>query len=600
MAGPWRFGAPLTSAVYCAAAILALKALAVPNVVGGVAAGESGLVRSRQPIALAFSPDGARLFVANRGSGSLSVIDTRGARVVSEIDVGRSLADVAALPDGRHLLAIDRGADSLLLLELRDDTAVVAARLAMGADPIRLQVWDDGSRCAVTMLGARRLTIVDLGPRDAGGRPAMKVSRTIDLPFAPRELALVRGQTGLVVADGYGGKLAVIDPSRGSLDSLRTLPAHNIRGLATSTDGRTLIVAHQTLHRLARTSFEDVHWGSLIGNHLRVLRLDAVMAAGTDADLLRGSVLRDLGEVGNAAADPSGLAVGRSGDLMVALGGVNEVALGRDPASALRRTAVGGGPAAVAIDPKGLAAYVADSFDDTVSVIEISTGQRLRTISLGPRPDLTLTERGERLFHDAKLSHDGWMSCQSCHTDGRSNGLLADTLGDGSYGTPKRVPSLRGVGSTGPWNWTGSSERLEDQVRKSIETTMQGPSPTDDQVNALVAYLRELPAARPQATAGPAVAAERGRRIFQVRHCDECHAPPEYTSAGRFDVGLADEAGNRKFNPPSLREVGLRGTLFHDGRAKSLEDVFLKFRHPRDSATTSEEASDLAAFLKTL
>ena len=429
----------------------------------------------------------------------------------------------------------------------------------------------------------------------------MRVAHTIDLPFAPREMALVREGAGLVVADGFGGKLAAVDAQRGSLLSVRTLPAHNIRGLATSPDGRTLVVAHQTLHRLARSSFEDVHWGSLISNHLRVLRVDAVMSAGTDADLLRGSALHDLGGVGNAAGDPSGLAFGRSGDLMVVLGGVNEVALGRDPASSLRRTAVGGGPAAVAIDPKGVAGYVADRFDDTVSVVEIATGRRLRTIALGRRPEPTLAERGERLFHDARLSHDGWMSCQSCHTDGHTNGLLADTLGDGSFGTPKRVPSLRGVGSTGPWNWTGSSDRLEDQVRKSIETTMRGPSPTDDQVKALVAYLRiarDRPS--PAATTSSDDAVARGRKLFLARRCDECHAPPEYTTAKTYDVGLADEAGNRKFNPPSLREVGLRGTLLHDGRAKTLEEVFLKFRHPRDTATTPDEAADLAAFLKVL
>ena len=99
---------------------------------------------------------------------------------------------------------------------------------------------------------------------------------------------------------------------------------------------------------------------------------------------------------------------------------------------------------------------------------------RLATISLGPRPEPTAADRGERLFYSAKLSHDGWMSCHSCHTDGHTNSLLSDTLGDGSYGAPKRVPSLLGVAATGPWTWTGSIARLEDQVRKSIATTMHG------------------------------------------------------------------------------------------------------------------------------
>src|SRR5262249_36319188 len=125
------------------------------------------------------------------------------------------------------------------------------------------------------------------------------------------------------------------------------------------------------------------------------------------------------------------------------------------------------------------------------------TGLLRTTISLGPRPEPTAEARGERLFHDARLSHDGWMSCQSCHTDGQSNGLLADTLGDGSFGAPKRIPPLLGVGATTPWGWTGKFHRLEDQVRTSIESTMQGNRPTPAQVNDLVAYLRSLPAPRP-------------------------------------------------------------------------------------------------------
>ena len=95
------------------------------------------------------------------------------------------------------------------------------------------------------------------------------------------------------------------------------------------------------------------------------------------------------------------------------------------------------------------------ALDDTVSVVDIATGQHLATIAWGPRRELTAAERGESLFYSAKLSHDGWMSCHSCHTDGHTNNLSSDTLGDGSYGAPKRVPSLFGVAATGPVDLDG-------------------------------------------------------------------------------------------------------------------------------------------------
>jgi cytochrome c peroxidase len=92
----------------------------------------------------------------------------------------------------------------------------------------------------------------------------------------------------------------------------------------------------------------------------------------------------------------------------------------------------------------------------------------------------------------------------------------------------------------------------------------------------------------------------RGREVFQARKCARCHVPPEYTRAERYDVGLADEVGNHEFNPPALRGVSQRDALLHDGRCRSLDDVFQKEQHPRGLALRPREIADLVAFLKTL
>ena len=412
-------------------------------------------------------------------------------------------------------------------------------------------------------------------------------------------MVLVRSGARLVVADAFAGRLAVVDPKQGTLESVRTLPAHNIRGLAESPDGQTLVVAHQVLHRLARTSFEDVHWGSLLNNALRVVRLDQLLAPDPGADLLKGSRQLDLGDPGNGAGDPSAAAFARDGHLVVALAGVDAIRIGTDPARLPVRTGVGRRPTALAISADSRAVYVANTLDDTISVVDLSTGLFRASIALGPTREPSAAERGESLFFDARLSHDGWMSCHSCHTDGHSSGQSSDTLGDGGFGAPKRVPSLLGVGATGPWGWLGGFERLEDQVRQSIASTMQGPKPSEAVVSDLVAYLRTLePAPAPQT--GAAAAVERGRAVFRAQKCAECHAPPEYTSADPYDVGLVDEVGHRRFNPPSLRGVGRREPLLHDGRAATLDEVFRRYRHPRDTGLSDAEVADLVAFLKTL
>jgi hypothetical protein len=63
---------------------------------------------------------------------------------------------------------------------------------------------------------------------------------------------------------------------------------------------------------------------------------------------------------------------------------------------------------------------------------------------------------------------------------------------------------------------------------------------------------------------------------------------------------LADEVGNRQFNPPSLRGVGQRERLLHDARADSLDDLFRHHHHPPGAHLTERDITDLIAFLRTL
>src|SRR5262249_24285298 len=100
--------------------------------------------RLRQPIALAFVEGGKTLIVANRRSGSLSVVDVSVRRVVAEHDVGRGLADLVALPAGRHLLAADQASQEILLICYRDRSLEIMDRVKVDPDPARLVVSADG------------------------------------------------------------------------------------------------------------------------------------------------------------------------------------------------------------------------------------------------------------------------------------------------------------------------------------------------------------------------------------------------------------------------------------------------------------------------
>ena len=552
----------------------------------GAARGKTAEARLRRPVAVVAAENGRRLFVANRRAGSVSVIDGDGGRVIAEVAIGRRLADLTDGGNGR-LLAVDEASGELLVLDRRRDPLAVVGRARVGDSPVSVCRLAHG-RAAVTCLWPRRLAVVDVSAAD---RP--RVQKRIALPFAPRcQLALPGGEK-LVVADAFGGRLAVVDTERGVVDSVRSLPGHNIRGLALSGDGKQLLLTQQVLAEDTPTRTDDIRWGNVITNGVRFLSLEDVLRP--DADLLRHSHFHLLGEFRRGAADPSGLAV-VAGKPIVALAGTGEVAIGSQPRGDWPRLRIGRRPTALA--RAGRRVFVTDTFDDTVTVIDSDKGEKVAAISLGPAPEAGPAERGEMLFFDARLSVEGWMSCHSCHSDGHTNGLRSDTLGDGSYGAPKRVPTLLGVGDTAPWAWNGRIARLEDQVRQSIQSTMHGSRPTPRQVADLTAYLRTLTPPPPRALAGDA--ARRGEIVFRTRGCARCHAPPTYTISRTFEVGLTDEAGTTAFNPPSLRGIGHGVAFFHDGRTTLLEEVFTRHRHQVPADMPRKEVDDLLAFLRTL
>lgn len=562
--------------------------------------GADSPARFRQPVAMAFVDGGATLVAANRRSGSLSIIDVPSGKVVAEPVVGLGLSDLAVLPDGRHALAVDAVAGELLLLSLADRTARVVHRLAVGPDPARVAALPGGSSCVLSSRRARTVARVDILPADEGRpSPTLAVSRVLELPFSPLDLLPVRDGSSVVVADAFGGRIAVVDVAGWALAKVRELPAHNLRGLALTPDGRTIVVAHQRLGKAVKASHEDTFWGRVVGNHLGVLGVAELLGETPDGPGFRPI---EVGGVADAAGDPSDVAIDARGRVMVALGGVDEVMIGRGADRPMLRTPVGRRPSAVIPGPDGKSVYVADTLDDTITVVAADTGRYLRTIALGPRPTPDAADRGERLFYDARLSLDSWMSCHSCHTDGHTNVGLGDTFGDGTYGAPKLIPSLLGVGDTVPWAWAGTVDRLEVQVRQSIETTMHGETPRDGDVADLAAYLRTLAPPPPRPAEGPdAIAAVgRGEAAFRELGCVACHAPPRYTSARTYDVGLSDAAGLRRFNPPSLRGVSARDRFLHDGRARSLPEAILGHVRPDSVKPTDGELADLVAFLRSL
>jgi DNA-binding beta-propeller fold protein YncE len=583
----------------------------------------------RRPVAAVALDAGERLAVANRDSGSISLVDTTDWSVVAEVNVGVRLADLAAREGARHLLAIDEAAQEVVVIERDGDQLTVAQRVGVARSPVSVVITPDGQHAGIASLWARRWSGVELAAEDGSAR----VTATVELPFAPRMQCLLPDGERVLVADAFGGRLAVIDTRTVTLEHVHDLHASNIRGLALAPDRRSIAVAHQRLSAGTPTSYDGIHWGGLIRNQVRVIPVEALLDPRSDVNRL-GRVIT-LGTAGTGSGDPAGLAFISRGDLLAAIAGADRLAVvGEDESIVAPRTHVGRRPTAVIVLPGRTQAVVVNTLDDSLTVVATNVGRTsksaradalsereagneagglgsppyasvIRTFSLGPTPEPGPRERGESLFYDARLSHDGWLSCHSCHTDGHATGGLADTLGDGTYGTPKRIPSLLGTRDANPWAWNGAFRNLHEQVHQSVVSSMQGDGITPQHELDLVQYLHSLPPAPPlleePRDESDRQLLARGRELFGSLGCAKCHVPPvTYTTDGTFDVGLADEAGQRKFNPPSLRGVSQRTSFFHDGRAPSLEAVVGEYGHQLPSGLEGEELAALVRFLRGL
>ena len=599
--------------------LLALAAGAVGLGLGWTPADRDGRPGPRRPQAIALlqdTPAGEVVLVGNR-TGTVSVIRTDDLTLLGEAPVGRNITALTPVPSGSgrpggsgQIVALDHDAHELLLLRPGDGlwTAPgpfpaaagnplfeVEAAIPTCRYPIRAVALD--SALVVSCLWSRQVRYHDLGGPDGVAEGLRTPRWTAELPFEPQELVFLDDRQ-LLVADAFGGGLAVVSVAGGELLRVTELSSHNLRGLTLLPDGR-IAIAHQELHTGMHTTSDDIRWGVFITNSVSLLPVDDLVSG--NPRLVRRTRIMDLGDVLTPSGDPAAMVVSPEGELVIALSGVGRLAFGATDARRMSHARVGLGPSAIAAGRSELGdglLYVANTRSDEVSVVSLELQTEVARVPLGPPAPLTAAERGELLFHDATLSLRGWMSCASCHTGGHTNHRLSDTLGDGQYGAPKRVLSLLGVADTKPWAWDGQIRQLEDQVEKSVRTTLRGRDLEVREVDDLAAYLRtlELPeVSEPGETA--LIAA--GREAFDRYTCNRCHTAPVYTSPGAHNVGLTDEVGNNRFNPPSLRGVKFRRALLHDGSAKSLEEVFEV--HPGfDVEVQTPDLPALIAFLRTL
>jgi Di-haem cytochrome c peroxidase len=553
----------------------------------------------RQPIDLQLSPDEKRLAIACKKTGSIVVLDLDTRAIVQIMPIGQELSDLETVSMDR-LACVDRASNLVHICRWVDGKLQAESNFTTSTTPVRAEWVAKENVLRVSCLWSRRIETYGLSDSDS----ETKKIASWDLPIAARAIKSLPEHNAVLVADAFTPQLCVVNSNDGKMQANHMLYGHAITNI--EQDGsEDIVMLHPMLNDFAQTNQNDIHWGVLMANDLRWVGTKELLYK-TGDEIYTGGRVHPVGVPGNGAGEPTSLALGKGDYLAITVGGTNQLAVGRRDGYTFAYVNVGRYPVSCVIARDGQRCFVVNQFDDSVCIVNLREAKLTDTILLGAMRSLTEEERGERLFHSAEFSHDRWMTCASCHIEGHTNGQLNDNLGDRTYGAPKRVLTLLGIGDTHPYSWLGHEATIEKQVVRSILKTMQSYRTIDpDEMRQLAAYCASLappPSIRHARGIADDEKTELGRALFASRGCVDCHSAPKFTSADVYDVGLKDEKGATQFNPPSLVGVSQRGpAYFHDNRAEGLKAVLANHpQKPGQQKLTESEISAVIAYLETL
>jgi len=289
------------------------------------------------------------------------------------------------------------------------------------------------------------------------------------------------------------------------------------------------------------------------------------------------------------------------------------------PEYVLARIPTGRNPRHAVLSPDGTTLYVAEYLDDSILRVDTAGLRPEGRIRLGDGGRDDPIRRGEALFTWAGQTFQGQFSCRSCHPDGHVDGLNYDFDGDGIGDNLLDNRSLQGLAGTWPYKWNGKNPSLAVQCGPRFAKVLMRTDPfAGPQLEDLTAYIESLPPARTRHADDTewTEAQERGRLLFFATHtsagkpipvdrrCSTCHRPPLYTNRMPTHVGTQSRNSFPFVDTPHLLGIGASAPYLHDGRARSLEELWTLYQtndlHGVSSYMSKQQLNDLVEFLRTL
>lgn len=494
------------------------------------------------PLSPVLSRDGKRLYVCNRFSNSVSIVDLETKKEVARVAVPREPVACALTPDGKLLFVanhlptgpahVKTVAATVSVIDTATKRVSLEIKLPNGSMGLRgMAISPDGKWIYVTHILAR-----------------------YQLPTTQLERGWMNTNAMSVIDAVNQRLLATV-----LLDDV-DLGAANPWAIACTANGKSICITHAGSHELSVIDRTALHE-----------KLDKVAAAAKmpEATTSLATVCDDLAFL-----------------------------------CGIRKRYALAGQAPRGLTLAGNRAYMAEYFSDSIGVVDLASKaiHRPRSIAVGPVRPMTAARKGEMLFNDANACFQKWQSCATCHPDARTDGLNWDLLNDG-IGNPKNTKSMLLSPQTPPVMNTGIRKDSITAVRAGMKF-IQFAVHSEKDALAINEYLRSLkPVPSPHLVNGQlSEAARSGRKVFEAASCSSCHSGPLLTDLRQYNVGTGTgNEAKRAFDTPSLIELWRTAPYLYDGRAKTIQEVLTRYNtgnlHGRTSKLSKKELADLAEYM---
>ncbi len=549
----------------------------------------------QKPYAVLIDKQGKYAYVSNQWSDNISVVDMEKLSVVDTLLTGNGPAGLTFSSDGRFIYAVNSYSSDLSVIDLEKKLEV--KRLPTGNNPTNASLSPDGSDLYVT---ARRAIIVPYGE-----------------PMAT-ELTVIN------------------DESKRVKSYLRVESAYMMENVDFTPTGDLAIVTLIRPKNLLPTL--QVERGWMMNHGIGIIEQDG-----------DGRIIQLLTDEPNAYySDPYDVVVTPDGKkAFISSSGVNCITvvdidsvrkliaestpeqlstwsnhLGVSSRYVTKRIPTGANPKGLALSPDGRLLYVAEHLADRIAVINTETFENTGNIPLGKDKKVTMLRRGRRLLNNAGRTFQNQYSCYTCHPDEHEDGLVYNMASKDMGRNVTNTQSLRDIGDTPPFKWNGKNQTVykQDGMRFSTVLTRTEQFPYKD-LDAISAYIMRGIDYPPNLMYNPhgilTEGQKRGKKIFERTHdnfgnlipeinrCVTCHPAPLYTNKLPFDVStLALSDDSILFDTPHLNNIWASPPYLHDGRAKTLEEIWTLYgkddKHGLTSDMTKIDLNDLIDFLRSI